>query len=134
MSSRRQGIAIGLALTLLASVGVVGAPEADAYCVQLSTADQINPSWGREHTPNTNTCDGDAVYNGKVTDKLTDGSCVWVQFKEGSTIYTQATSCNSSGINYTFWDQNGNNWSGIRICRDHGCNPTGGLFWNTQDY
>jgi hypothetical protein len=27
--------------------------------------------------------------------------------KEGTTIHTQATSSNSSGINNTFWDQNG---------------------------
>lgn len=115
---------------------VVTSQTANGFCEYPGTAGQLNPSWGREHTPNVNTCDGDAIYKGKVTDKVSDGSCVTVQFKEGSTIYTQGTSCNSSGLNYTFWDQNGNTWSSIRICKQGTatCSPASPLFTYTQSY
>lgn len=126
-----RGVTIGTTFGVILGILIFGSPQpVEAYCVQPFTADPLITAWGKETTPNQNTCDGDGIYKGKVFDILTDGSCVWVQFREGSTVYTQATSCNASGINYTFWDQNGNSFSDIRICRSQGCS----LYRATQNY
>ena len=128
-----RGRTILALFALIAGFWVSFDAPAIAYCVYPSTSDPLTIFWGKETTPNVNTCDGDGIYNGKVFDLYTDQSCVWVQFKEGTTVYTQATSCNSSGISYTFYDQNNNNWSLIRICRNQGCYPTS-TWASTQSY
>lgn len=118
LQAMRKRVAVLGALVVLVQFAIVAtSPIAGAYCVGLASAQVLSLSWGREHTPNSATCDQDQIYQGKVTDLATDGYCVSVQFQEGSTVYTQGTSCNSSGLNYTFWDQNGNGWSNIRICK-----------------
>ncbi|MDX2344544.1 MAG: hypothetical protein QNL12_12795 [Acidimicrobiia bacterium] len=129
-----------LGFVILATMAVVLAtlpattPRAEGMCSNLYAADPIDPYWGLEYTPDVNTCDQDDYYRGKVKDPYTDQSCVWVQFKEGTTVYTQGISCNSTGSNYTFSDQNGDHWSTIRICRNQGCDPTGAWGYFTTDY
>lgn len=136
VTMRARVAILGITLVLSGVAFVATSPTARAFCENPNTAGQLNPSWGREHTPNVSTCDGDGIYKGKVTDKVSDGFCVTVQFKEGSTIYTQGVSCNATGLNYTFWDQNGNTWSSIRICKQGTatCSPASPLFTYTQSY
>ncbi len=134
---RRSRLAsLGLVLALAGVLSVLPAvtPEVQAACDYPEAAFTIDSGWGKEWTPNVSTCDSDQYYRGKVYDTRTDGSCVWVQFREGSTVYTQAVSCNSYGINYSFWDQNGNGWSTIRICRNTGCYPTAAWGYYTDFY
>lgn len=110
--------------------------HAGAYCDYPYAAVSLFQNWGRESTPNVNTCDGDQVYKGKVTDLSSDGYCVVVQFKEGSQVYNQATSCSTSGVNYTFYDQNGNGWTYLKICKSgtSTCYPSGSSWAYSQSY
>ncbi|HHC08077.1 MAG TPA: hypothetical protein ENK55_05115 [Actinobacteria bacterium] len=123
---RRAGVLFGLAAVVTAGLFVVGASPSPAGC----------PSWGDPYTAWTptgqiygtewarypSTCDGDGIYKGKVVDELTDGSCVYIQYREssGDSWRTQAYDCSESGSSYTYWDQNGDHQSQMRLGRKVG--------------
>lgn len=123
--------AVGLVIAVVLGVVAVGAP-AEAGC----------PSWGDPYTAWTptgqiygtewaryaSTCDGDGIYKGKVVDELTDGSCVYIQYREtlGDSWRTQAYDCSESGRYYTYYDQNGDSSSQMRLGRKVG----GSYQWN----
>ena len=62
-------------------------------------------------------CDGNGVYHGKVYDNFltSDGSCVYAQYRDGSYEGVQGYSCNSSGMNYSFYDQTGDTSAQFRL-------------------
>ena len=60
-------------------------------------------------------CNGNGVYLGKVFDVLTDQSCVFAQYNDGSFTGVQGVSCDEDGFNYSFWDQTGNTSTNYRV-------------------
>jgi hypothetical protein len=127
-TSGRRRLSRGLAATLMLAAGlgftVAVAHPAAAYCSGSGRPEPIYEVWGFESARGgdaSTTCDNDNIYRGNVYDTLTDGSCVTAQYFDAGRYFNQATSCNSAGLAYTFYDQNGDRSSYVRICRNQGC-------------
>lgn len=132
----RLGVAAAAFMLVWGIVFLGTSTDAGAYCDYPYAAVSLFQHWGRESTPNVNTCDSDGVYQGKVTDLTSDGYCVLVRYREGTQIYNQATSCNTSGQNYTFYEQNGDGWTNLKICKSgtSTCYPAGSSWAYSQNY
>jgi hypothetical protein len=85
----------------------VGSPVTDYW---LTTSANI---YARESSRES--CNGNRQYLGKVFDTLTDGSCAYAQYHDGSYTGVQGRSCDSAGYSYTFNDQTGNTSAGYRV-------------------
>lgn len=123
IGSRARVVTLVCSLLLFVGVPLINAGPASAYCGGAGREEVFgegSPTWGAE-SASSGTCNGDKIYAGWVGDQLSDGSCVWVQFLDGGSTYTQATSCNTSGTTYTFWDQTNDTSSSTRLCRNQGC-------------
>lgn len=108
----------------------VSAVPAAAYC---TLSDEytvpISVFWGREEGYGDPQCGtfgtsypygNNGHYRGKVFDPYTDGSCVSVRYSDGFYNGVQASSCNSSGITYNFYDQTGDYAAYLRLERNQG--------------
>lgn len=112
-----------LAALALAIVGLSStAPDASATCHPYP--ELISMEFGDEDAA-AGTCDGDGFYRGMIRDTLTDGSCVWIEYSDGSYTGTQGQACSSSWVTYRFWDQTGDNSAIWRLCRRQGCSSWG---------
>jgi hypothetical protein len=106
-----------------------GAGRAGATCNGGSPVSS-NFGFGIERARYASTCDGDGWYAGFVADTLTDGSCVWVVYRDAGWDSQQGRSCSSGGANYSFTDRSGDSYAQWTACRNHGC----GLFGPTLGY
>ncbi len=89
----------------------------------------IDRFWGREEGYGDPQCGSSGTsypfgnnghYRGKVFDPYTDGSCVSVRYKDLSYDAIQASSCDSAGNIYDFYDQTGDNAAEVRLERNQG--------------
>jgi hypothetical protein len=135
-SRRRRGAPrlspIALAMSLLAAVTTLvgSASPADAYCTLTDEYTRsISIYWGQEEGYGDPQCGhagwaypygNDGHYRGRVRDVYTDGSCVSVRYADGSYYGVQASSCDSAGVVYHFYDQNGDYAAYVRIERSSG--------------
>lgn len=120
---------VALAVTSFAIAEGPSAPRVSATC------DGSTPIWsdfgfGIERARYASTCDGDGWYGGFVADTLTDGSCVWVVYRDAGWDSQQGRSCDSGGANYSFTDRSGDSFALWTACRNQGC----GLFGPTRGY
>jgi hypothetical protein len=118
-SRRRSAVALLAAITgIITTLIGVGASPAAAYCSGTGRPEPIYMSWGFESAQGgdaSTTCNNDGVYHGWVADTATDGYCVEVQIRYNSVWHSHASSCSTSGTNYTYWNQPGS--EAIRICK-----------------
>jgi len=123
-----------VALAALAAASFAVAEGTGAHRVD-ATCNWGSPVWsdfgfGIERARYASTCDGDGWYAGFVADTLTDGSCVWVVYRDAGWDSQQGRSCNSGGASYSFTDRNGDSYAQWTACRNQGC----GLFGPTRGY
>jgi hypothetical protein len=107
--------AVMAAVSTTATIGF-STPPAAAICPPNAYAPGYPSNWALE-VPQAGTCNGDSWYAGRLSDTATDGSCVAVVIADGGQVFSHATSCTSSGINYTYHDTRGNNAHYMRVCR-----------------
>lgn len=131
-TDQAQRLRVGVALALLGASVFTFAPTnpASAYC-RLGDEYTLtySLSWGREEGYGDPQCGSagwaypygnNGHYRGRVRDMVTDGSCVSVRYSDGSYNGVQASSCDSAGIVYHFYDQTGDYASYFRLERNQG--------------
>lgn len=64
-------------------------------------------------------CNSNKQYVGWVADIMTDGSCVYAQYHDGSYTGVQGQSCDSAGFRYRFNDQTGDTSAVYRVYVDY---------------
>lgn len=128
----KRFLLIVVAVCTLAPAAAIAlsASPAGAYCtLNDEYTFWIEAGWGREAGWGDPQCGAfgwaypygnNGHYRGIVQDLVTDGSCVSARYADGSYNGIQASSCNSSGIIYNFWDQNGDYAAFMRIERNQG--------------
>jgi len=131
-----MGRRIAVRLIALAALSATSFVVAEGHGTQRVEAvcDGSSPVWsdfgfGIERARYPSTCDGDRWYAG-VADTLTDGSCVWVIYRDAGWDSQQGRSCNTGGANYSFSDRSGDSYAQWTACRNQGC----GLFGPTRGY
>jgi hypothetical protein len=117
--ARHTAVAFATLVAIAALAFVYMSQDAQAYCT-TNGGEYIHAGWGEEG-PQSGECANNGVYNGYVADLAADSSCVWVQFLDGGTTYTEAQACSSTPVNFAFTDKTGDSSSSIRICRLSGC-------------
>jgi hypothetical protein len=116
----RWMVAMAVALAAAAIGLSFAAHDASAYCRGGPAV--WGESWGEEFiVSGSGTCDDDGFYRGLIRDILTDGSCIWVQYRDGAYFGTQGQACTTSFVEITFQDQTGDQRAQFRLCRRQGC-------------
>jgi hypothetical protein len=116
---RKLKVVLAVLPMLATSVAVVSlsASSAQASCVLGPYTQSIyigGIKRGVEEVRSSTTCNADGVYLGRVRDTHTDGSCLSVRYYDPDFVGTMATSCDSAGYGYTFWDQDGDKYAEFR--------------------
>jgi hypothetical protein len=102
---------------------VATAPPAAANCPPGSPGGGLVIWWGQEWNVG-GTCDWDNTYHGWLQDSVTDGSCVYSEFVDAGWWNVQGYACDTGAwIDYWKWDNNGDFYSQMIICRDWDCFP-----------
>lgn len=130
---RRNALVAMVAVVLGMVLGVVLSATTESTADALCPSGQvINLSWGYERSLGAHcTTSPDGFYVGEISDLVTDGSCVWVEYWEGgATTWIQQWECTTGRwSSYGWFDQNGDVTSLARLCRNQGCSL---YHWNDQ--